>query len=87
MANSQLLNSIAQTLGLHDFYQVGLWNYCEGTNTNKSHATSLLIRQNIGYNAVGISECTKPKLLYWFDPVSIILNQLVAGASSEKSSS
>lgn len=27
-----LINSIAQTLGLHDFYSVGLWNYCEGYN-------------------------------------------------------
>jgi hypothetical protein len=25
-----LQNSIARTLGLHDFYQVGLWNFCEG---------------------------------------------------------
>jgi len=28
--NAQLLNSIARSLGLHDFYQVGLWNFCEG---------------------------------------------------------
>ena len=27
---AQLINSIARSLGLHDFYQVGLWNYCEG---------------------------------------------------------
>lgn len=27
-----LTNSIARTLGLHDFYQVGLWNFCEGYN-------------------------------------------------------
>lgn len=30
--DSILINSIAQTLGLHDFYTVGLWNYCEGYN-------------------------------------------------------
>ena len=30
--NAVLINSIAQTLGLHDFYQVGLWNFCEGYN-------------------------------------------------------
>ncbi|CAJ2502704.1 Uu.00g100980.m01.CDS01 [Anthostomella pinea] len=29
-----LQNSIARTLGLHDFYQVGLWNYCEGYLTD-----------------------------------------------------
>ena len=30
--NSVLINSIAQSLGLHDFYTVGLWNFCEGYN-------------------------------------------------------
>ena len=28
--NASLINSIAQSIGLHDFYQVGLWNFCEG---------------------------------------------------------
>ena len=28
--NSLLINSIAQTLGLNDYYNVGLWNYCAG---------------------------------------------------------
>lgn len=28
--NSLLINSIAQTLGLNDYYRVGLWNYCAG---------------------------------------------------------
>jgi hypothetical protein len=28
--NAVLINSIARTIGLHDFYQVGLWNFCEG---------------------------------------------------------
>lgn len=63
--NSGLINSIAQTLGLHDFYQVGLWNFCEG------------------YNAQGVTSCSKPQTLYWFNPVQIILNELLAGASSE----
>lgn len=30
--SATIINSIAQTLGLRDFYQVGLWNYCEGYN-------------------------------------------------------
>lgn len=61
--NSVLINSIAQTLGLHDFYTVGLWNYCEG------------------YNGEGTTECSNPQTLYWFDPVSILQSQLLAGAS------
>lgn len=28
--NANLINSIARTIGLHDFYQVGMWNFCEG---------------------------------------------------------
>ena len=60
---AQLINSIARTVGLHDFYQVGLWNYCEGYN-NK------------------ISGCSTPKMLYWFNPVDIILSELLAGATS-----
>ncbi|KAF1987972.1 integral membrane protein [Aulographum hederae CBS 113979] len=61
--NSALINSIAQTVGLHDFYRVGLWGYCEG------------------YNGEGVVSCSKPQTLYWFNPVSIILNELLAGAT------
>ena len=60
---AQLINSIARTIGLHDFYQVGLWNYCEGYNNE-------------------ISGCSTPKTLYWFNPVEIILSELLAGATS-----
>jgi SUR7/PalI family len=61
--NAVLINSIAQTIGLHDFYQVGLWGFCEG------------------YNDQGITYCSPPKTLYWFDPVEIILNELLSGAT------
>lgn len=61
--NLTLMNSIARTLGLHDFYQVGLWNFCEG------------------YEDTGITYCTKPATLYWFNPVEILKNELFAGAS------
>ncbi|KAL4954781.1 SUR7/PalI family-domain-containing protein [Aspergillus filifer] len=61
--NAVFINSIARSIGLHDFYQVGLWNFCEG------------------YNNEGITFCSKPKTLYWFNPVEIILSELLAGAS------
>ncbi|KAL4781540.1 SUR7/PalI family-domain-containing protein [Aspergillus varians] len=61
--NAVFINSIAQSIGLHDFYQVGLWNFCEG------------------YNNEGITKCFTPKALYWFNPVAIILSELLAGAS------
>ena len=63
--NSQLLNTVAQTLGLHDFYQVGLWNFCQG------------------YVNEGITSCSDPETLYWFNPVEILLSQLLEGASSK----
>ncbi|ROV96796.1 hypothetical protein VMCG_07844 [Cytospora schulzeri] len=61
--NAQLVNSIARGLGLHDYYQPGLWNYCEG------------------YNDEGITHCSTPKSYYWFNPVNIILNELLSGAT------
>jgi hypothetical protein len=61
--NALFINSIARSIGLHDFYQVGLWNFCEG------------------YDNTGITYCSPTKTLYWFNPVEIILNELLAGAS------
>ena len=62
--NANLINSIAQSLGLHDFYTVGLWSFCEG------------------YNGQGVTNCSKAKPLYWFNPVEILSNELLAGATS-----
>ena len=64
-AQAGLVNSIARTLGLHDFYQVGLWNFCEG------------------YNSQGVTSCSPTQSLYWFNPVQIIVNELLAGATSK----
>ncbi|KAF2441867.1 integral membrane protein [Karstenula rhodostoma CBS 690.94] len=61
--NFALINTIAQTLGLHDFYQVGLWGFCEG------------------YVNEGVTYCSPPQTLYWFNPVEILGSELLAGAS------
>lgn len=61
--NARLINSIARSIGLHDFYQVGLWNFCEG------------------YNDAGITYCSPAQRLYWFNPVEILVNELLAGAT------
>ncbi|PGH12332.1 hypothetical protein AJ80_06742 [Polytolypa hystricis UAMH7299] len=63
--NAVLINSIARTIGLHDFYQVGLWNFCEGYNDDGQ----------------GITYCSKPKIFYFFNPVEILMNELLAGAT------
>ncbi|GKT50297.1 surfeit locus protein 4 [Colletotrichum spaethianum] len=62
-ANAVLLNSVARSLGLHDFYQVGLWNFCEG------------------YNDEGVTYCSTPQRLWWFNPIEILTNELLAGAT------
>ncbi|PHH90705.1 hypothetical protein CDD83_2892 [Cordyceps sp. RAO-2017] len=62
VSNSNLLNSVARSLGLHDFYQVGLWNFCEG------------------YNNEGVTFCSVPSQFYWFNPVEILVGELLAGA-------
>lgn len=61
--NAVLINTIAQSLGLHDFYQVGLWNYCAG------------------YENQGITYCSPRQTAYWFNPVEIIMSELLVGAS------
>ena len=53
----------AQSVGLRDFYQVGLWNFCEG------------------YHDKGITQCSKPVLMYWFNPVQIMVDEVLKGES------
>lgn len=65
--NSAAYNSVAQSLGLHDFYQASLWGYCEGDNGKNG-------TENVTY-------CSTPQGLYWFDPVSIFENELFNGQS------
>lgn len=62
--NATIINSIARSLGLHDFYTVGLWGFCEG------------------YNGEGVTFCSDPELLYWFNPIEILQSELLAGATS-----
>lgn len=57
------VNSLARSLGLHDFYQVGIWNFCEG------------------YSNEGVTFCSKPIARYWFNPVEILLQELLSGAT------
>lgn len=36
-----------------------------------------------GYATSGVSDCSSPRADYWFNPVQIITNELLAGASSK----
>ena len=51
--------------GLKDFYQVGLWNFCEGTKDK------------------GITACSKPIVMYWFNPVQILVDEMLNGQNGE----
>ncbi|RYO97962.1 hypothetical protein DL764_007223 [Monosporascus ibericus] len=75
-----LTNSIARTLGLHDFYQVGLWSFCEGYEDRYRQSPN----PNLGFSlpfTSGITYCSEPSPTFWFNPVEILLNELLAGAS------
>lgn len=61
--DAALVNSIATTIGLHDYYDVGMWNYCEG------------------YFSDGVTDCSTPVFTYWFNPVAILMSQLLQGAN------
>lgn len=62
---SKIVPEGAKSLGLHDFYQVGLWNFCEG------------------FNDKGITACSKPSVFFWFNPVQIIVDEMLQGDSCE----
>lgn len=86
VANSNLLNSVARSLGLHDFYQVGLWNFCEGYNDEcvsvsvSVHSCSCSYVLWLLTLCRGVTFCSAPEQFYWFDPVKILVSELLAGA-------
>ncbi|KAK1253607.1 hypothetical protein MKX07_001684 [Trichoderma sp. CBMAI-0711] len=90
--NSNLLNSVARSLGLHDFYQVGVWSYCEGYNDEYVllHPSTLYIYHLCKHGKAhiccsffsnrGVTFCSPPKSFFWFDPVEVLVGELLAGA-------
>jgi len=59
--DNNLLNSLqgaASSKDLKDFYQVGLWSYCEGDKDEKTGAET-------------ITWCSKSKSNFWFDPFAV----------------
>jgi hypothetical protein len=63
--NAAVFNSFAKSVGLHDFYDVAMWGFCEG------------------YYNEGVTDCSKPQLLYWFDPLAIMQKELLRGAQGK----
>lgn len=53
---SDVLGKLQADSTLADFYQVGLWGYCDGDIKN---------------NKTTVTECSKPKSEFYFDPFSV----------------
>lgn len=58
-----LSNAKTESLGLHNYYQVGLWGYC------------------VGETASAFSSCSRPQAFYWFNPVAILLGEMLNTSS------
>ncbi|KAF1913899.1 integral membrane protein-like protein [Ampelomyces quisqualis] len=54
----EALKGAASSKELKDFYQVGLWSYCEGDKDEKTGVET-------------ITYCSKSKSNFWFDPFSV----------------
>ncbi|KAJ5174980.1 uncharacterized protein N7482_000857 [Penicillium canariense] len=50
---SDVLSKLQEDSTLADFYQIGLWGYCDGAINN---------------NTANVTECSKPKSEFYFDP-------------------
>ncbi|KAF2476445.1 uncharacterized protein BDR25DRAFT_277567 [Lindgomyces ingoldianus] len=53
----QALTGAAKSKDLKDFYQVGLWNYCEGDTDDKNKDT--------------VTYCSPRKANFWFNPIDV----------------
>ena len=62
---SNLESSIAQAVGLEDFYSVHLMDYCEGSYTPSPVPNATLSRRSIHKN---VTHCSNRTALFTFDP-------------------
>ncbi|PWW74267.1 hypothetical protein C7212DRAFT_328906 [Tuber magnatum] len=66
-AVQDVVNSTASRLGLHDFYKVFVMNYCEGERDSNDNEK--------------ITNCTKQKGMFTFDPVGVFEVELSQGVT------
>lgn len=64
---ASLINAVAADLGLENYYETSLWNYCSGELKNGSST-----------EFASPSYCSKSSASYWFDPVTIIQDSVPA---------
>ncbi|EPE05000.1 integral membrane protein [Ophiostoma piceae UAMH 11346] len=64
-SNPALAAAISQSIGLHDYYQAGLWGFCQG------------------FHAAGLTSCSRPRAFYWFNPLGILIDELLLRSTIE----
>ncbi|KAK0352794.1 hypothetical protein LTR91_022452 [Friedmanniomyces endolithicus] len=74
-AINQDISSVARTLGIHDFYNVHILDFCEGYYTPGPVPNATLRRSQIRQN---VTSCSKRTAMYSFDPRSTLQQELSA---------
>lgn len=81
---SDLAGSIAQELGMEDFYSVHLLDYCEGTFTPGPVPNATLSSHDIHRN---VSSCSNRTSMFTFDPTQAIERSINNSAAGQDASS
>ena len=63
------VGEVTQRLGIEDFYSAHMLNYCEGQYTPAEAANATLSQDDISKN---VTECSKNRAMYKFDPTTIL---------------
>ncbi|CAK7227382.1 hypothetical protein SBRCBS47491_006550 [Sporothrix bragantina] len=63
LADLALSDAKIESLGLHNYYQVGFWGYC------------------VGDTPFEFTFCSRPRAFYWFNPVAILLSEMLNTSS------
>ena len=63
------IGEVTQRLGIEDFYSAHMLNYCEGQYTPAEAANATVSESDISKN---VTECSKNRAMYKFDPTAII---------------
>jgi hypothetical protein len=68
-AINDAIGEVTQKLGIDDFYSAHMLNYCEGQYTPAEAANATVKESDISKN---VTECSKNRAMYKFDPTAII---------------
>jgi hypothetical protein len=72
-AINDAIGEVTQKIGIEDFYSAHMLNYCEGQYTPAEAANATVKESDISKN---VTECSKNRAMYKFDPTAIIQEAL-----------